>query len=87
MQWSRPAFMQFIPSSREVHMWLTRDESFVSTSNGGSFLRHVRGPGLDNLYRSNALPVHAWTADGAQRYEFGSLGQRALDYRYASSCT
>lgn len=81
MQWTPSAFLQFIPASCEVHGWLTEDESFLCTNNGGAFLRHVRGPGSDSLYRANALPVHAWTADGTRRYTFGSIGQRLLDLR------
>jgi hypothetical protein len=83
MQWTPAAFMQFIPASQEVQVWVAEDESFVTTSNSGAFLRHLRGPGLDNLYRSSALPVHAWTADGTKRYAFGTVGQRALAFRCA----
>ena len=85
MQWTPAAFAQFIPSSREVQAWLTEDESFLCTTNGGAFLRHVRGPGLDSLYRAHALPVHAWTADGTKRYAFSTIGQRALDMRCDSA--
>ena len=82
MQWTPAAFAQFIPSQREVQAWLAKDESFVATSDGGAFLRHVRGPGLESLYRAHALPVHAWTADGSSRYEFGAVAERALTLRY-----
>jgi hypothetical protein len=84
MQWTPVAFVQFVPSVHEVQVWLSKDESFLCTTNNGTFLRHVRGPGQENLYRAHALPVHAWTADGKSRYEFCAVGQRALNLRYDS---
>lgn len=81
MQWTPECFSQFLFSAGEVQIWIAKDESCVSTTDGGAFLRHVRGPGLESLYRACALPVHAWTSDGQDRYEFGRIAQRALLFR------
>lgn len=81
MKWTPDLFMQFVPSLREVHAWLTRDESFVATSDKGTFVKHQTAPKFESLYRSNALPVHAWSADGSGRYDFQPLGQAVLQLR------
>lgn len=73
--------MQFVPSLREVHAWLTRDESFLATSDKGAFVKHQTAPKFESLYRSSALPVHAWSADGSGRYDFQPMGRAVLQLR------
>jgi hypothetical protein len=70
--------MQFVPKLGEVHAWLTRDESFLATSDKGAFVKHQTAPKFENLYRSSALPVHAWSADGTGRYDFQPLGKAVI---------
>ena len=82
LQWSPAAFMQYSPTSGEVHAWLAADESALTTADGGTFLRHDRGGGgEERLYRANALPVHAWPAAGGERYELESIARRVLAFR------
>ena len=79
--WNPEVFMQFVPSAREVHAWVTKDESFLCTSDDGRFLRHQRAPDAESLYRTSALPVHAWSADGSGRYAFQPIAQAVLKFR------
>lgn len=85
IKWTSGVFMQFVPNLREVHAWLTRDESFLATSDDGAFLKHQTAPKFESLYRSSALPVHAWAVDGTGRYDFQPLGQAVLQLRWSPS--
>lgn len=82
VRWTPDLFMQFVPNLKEVHAWLTRDESFLATSDNGDFVTHQTAPKYESLYRSSALPVHAWSADGTGRYDFQPLGQAVLKLRH-----
>ena len=82
MQWTPQCFCQFLPSCNEVQAWVTEDQSCLVSSGDGAFLRHSHCNGKSNLYRSSALPLHAWSADGGKRYEFASIAQRALKFRW-----
>jgi hypothetical protein len=84
MLWTPDSFMQFVPATQAVHAWLARDESFLCTTHGGDFLRHLRGDCQESLYRAKALPMHAWTADESSRYPVRDIAQRVLDLRCIS---
>ena len=80
-----------------LQVWLHADESCLELSANGRFFRHLRvGTAAkhanstdagDRVYAADAVPEHAWTADGATRYPLSAVATRALRLRSAGSCS
>ncbi len=82
LEWTPDAIYQYIPTIKEVAVWIHVDESCLLSEGKGSFLKHCRGQHQpERLYAAEAVPLHTNT-EGVGRYPLAQFAEHALALRY-----